>query len=88
MSGCFEHDYESVFCRNCGGYCGEACVNCSNMTDGGETAVATMEWCHCGNQVFDFGFEEPDQSVVCPDCGKASRAGTCEFCGGLDPNHP
>ena len=66
MSRCFEHDYESVFCRNCGGYCGEACVNCSNMWDGGETAVATMEWCHCDNQVFDFGFEEPASKEVRP----------------------
>lgn len=51
MSGCFEHDYESVYCRNCGGYCGKACQVCGDMTDGGEHTYYTEEWCHCDNQV-------------------------------------
>ena len=79
---CFEHDYESVFCRNCGGYCGMACVNCGTMTDGGESTYVTMEWCHCDNQVFDFGFEEPEGYEQCSVCHKiAYRNGVCESCG-------
>ena len=61
MDRCFEHDYEAVFCRNCGGYCGMACTNCGDMTDGGEHTYVTMEWCHCDNQVFTFNYEEPDE---------------------------
>ena len=83
MSRCFEHDYESVFCRNCGGYCGEACINCSSMWDGGETAVATREWCHCDNQVFDFGFEEPESKEVRPTPDAAHVLVRCAHCGAL-----
>jgi hypothetical protein len=68
MSRCYEHDFESVFCRNCGGYCGQACANCGTMTDGGEHTYVTMEWCRCDNQVFDVGFEEPvDSELFCSE---------------------
>ena len=67
MDRCFEHDYEAVFCRNCGGYCGMACTNCGDMTDGGEHTYVTMEWCHCDNQVFTFNYDEPGEGGVSND---------------------
>ena len=73
MTRCFEHDFESVYCRKCGGYCGEACINCGTMRDGGESAQHTQEWCHCDYPVFDYGFEEPiDNDMFCSEhqCAK------------------
>ena len=60
MSECIDHDYQKVYCKNCGGYCGQACTICEDMTDGGEHTYITEEWCKCENSVpiFEDGEEE------------------------------
>lgn len=71
MNNCFEHDYEETYCRNCGSFCGMACTNCGDMTDGGESNYITKEWCHCDSrQVPLFDGEEDDLFCNIHQCEK------------------
>lgn len=57
MNECYEHDYVSTNCINCGGYLGQVCENCGDVSDGGDWFASQEEiWCHCADSVSNYDY--------------------------------